>query len=179
MVSNSSCLFSSVGIGIEALQLGSWPHYLLGGALPKTSWTNLRFSPLPKVTAFPESSLFLSSTSPSPSKSSLKSWWWALSGCCLVYSCLFWSLVSHPTSTFPVYWRCVLDRRSQSPSMTPSMMKPMWASSSCGLSIQLINKKNNVRKISMSKWDFVALSIWNASYLKIMFLTVIIWLMKS
>lgn len=50
--------------------------------------------------------------SPYPTKSTLKSWWWALPACCPVYSYL---VVSHPVSAFLVYQSCVLDRRSQSP----------------------------------------------------------------
>jgi len=80
LISHSAC------IGIEALQLGFWPHYLLWGALPKTPGTNLRFSPLLlKVTMFPDS-LFLGTTSSSTIKSILKLWWWALTAWCLVYS---------------------------------------------------------------------------------------------
>lgn len=61
---------------------------------------------------FPDSSLFLGSMSPYPTKSTLKSWWWALPACCPVYSYL---VVSNPVSAFLVYQSCVLDRRSQSP----------------------------------------------------------------
>jgi len=50
LISHTACT------GIEALQLGYWPHYLPGGALQKSTETNLRFFLLlSNVTAIPGS----------------------------------------------------------------------------------------------------------------------------